>query len=215
MNIVPEDDNVQSLVFNVRFAGREWTSTRRFPWLGGGLNQPPPNDEIKCPTCSTVNHIRNRDINGLTKNFALLSCRPQNSSNPKPKRTQYFCKEHDHEKRVYCDDCKVLICAYCQLYGTHKDHKYTLASEAAKPMVEALKSSGKGLADDFRDLSLGETEVNSAVMKLERNRRKCEQKVQQYYSKIIDKLEHRKDELMMEIGSWSEEQMYILNAQLE
>lgn len=213
MNIVPEEDNIQSLVFNIRYAGREWTSTRRFPWLGG-TNPPLPNDEIKCPTCSSVNHIRSRDVNGLTKNFALLSCRPQ-QSNPKPQKIQYFCKEHDHEKRVYCDDCKVLICAYCQLYGAHKEHRYTVATEAAQPLVEALKTAEKNLTEDFKELSLGETEVNSAVMKLERNRRKCERKVQQYYSKIIDKLEQRKDTLMMDIGTWTEEQMYILNAQLE
>lgn len=206
-----EEDNDQAMIFNIHYAGRRWTTTRRFPSI---FNPPrPPRNEIKCPTCKMENRIDNRDISTLTKNFALLGLRSQTAVSIRPKKAHY-CKDHDHEKRIYCRDCKTLICAYCQLYGDHSGHECDIATEAAKPSIENLKKAKERLMSDFDNLSQGETVVTTAIVKLEKNREKCERKVKRYFDGFIGRLKRRRDDLLLDIGSWTEDQLFVLDAQL-
>lgn len=193
-------------MLNIRYAGREWTTTRNYPRAFS-------TNELKCPTCKQVNHIQNRDISSLTKNFALLGCRPQTAGTPT--RNRHFCKDHNHEKRIYCNNCKTLICAYCQLYGGHRGHDHIVASEASKPSVESLKATESVLGGDLDNLSSGESAVNRTIAKLSKTRNKCEKNVRFYFGGAIEKLESQRDSLLSQISSWSDEQMYILKAQLE
>lgn len=211
LNMELEEDEDQTMIFNIHYAGRRWTTTRRFPSI---FNPPrPPRNEIKCPTCKMVNRISNRDINTLTKNFALLGLRTQSSVTLHPKKS-YYCKDHDHEKRIYCRDCRSLICAYCQLYGDHKGHECEIATEAAKPSVESLKRAKEKLGKDFDDLTEGESAVSAAIVKLEKNRERCEKKVRHYFNRFIGRLRRRRDDLLLDIGSWTDDQMSVLDAQL-
>lgn len=202
----------QTMIFNIHYAGRRWTTTRRFPSI---FHPPrPPRNEIKCPTCKKENRIDNRDITTLTKNFALLGMRSQAGTISRPKKSHY-CKDHDHEKRIYCRDCRALVCAYCQLYGDHKDHNCEIATEAAKPSVESLKEAKEKLVSDFEELLQGEKVVTSAIVKLEKNRERCEKKVKHYFNRFIGRLKRRRDDLLLDIGSWTEDQMFVLDAQLK
>ena len=196
------------MVLNIRYAGREWTTTRNYP------RAPYTSNELKCPTCKAINLIQNRDISSLTKNFALLGCRP-NTSGGTPQRNKHFCKDHDHEKRIYCSDCKTLICAYCQLYGGHRGHHYIVASEASQPSIESLKLVDGVLTEDLSSLSSGESSLNLTISRLSKTRSKCEKSVKTYFGDAITKLERQKDLLLSQIASWTDEQMYILKAQLE
>ena len=157
-----------------------------------------------------MNHVQNNDVSSLTKNFALLGCRPQAVN-----KSKHFCKDHNHEKRIYCNDCRTLICAYCQLYGGHTGHSYLVATEASKPSVSALKKAEEGLVIDLEKLTVGKGEVSVTISKLARNRRHCEKNVKKYYSGAVKKLGAQKDLLLSQIASWTDEQMFILNAQLE
>ena len=195
------------MVLNIRYAGREWTTTRNYP------RSPQLTNELKCPTCKTINRIQNRDITSLTKNYALLGCRPQTSGGSN--RNKHFCKDHDHEKRIYCNDCKTLICAYCQLYGIHQGHDFVVATEASKPSVESLKAAEQSLSDEVGSLTTGVNALNLTIAKLARTRNKCEKSVRRYFGGAIARLERQQDSLLSQISSWTEEQMYILNAQLE
>lgn len=196
------------MVLNIRYAGREWTTTRNYPRSSYATN------ELKCPTCKTVNRIQNRDISSLTKNFALLGCRPQQNITT-PNRNKHFCRDHNHEKRIYCTDCKTLICAYCQLYGGHRGHDYMVASEASKPSIESLKTAEDGLTEDLANLAAGENAVNRTISKLAKTRHKCEKNAQMYFGEAIVKLQTQRDSLLAQIASWTDEQLYILKAQLE
>ena len=68
---------------------------------------------------------------------------------------------------------------------------------------------------DFEELTQGETMVTSAVVKLERNRERCERKVKRYFNRFIGRLKRRRDDLLLDIGSWTEDQMFVLDAQLK
>ena len=207
----PEEDEFEQIVLNIRHTGGGWRAIRRFP-----LRVTPhhASNELKCPTCNHVNHIYNRDITSLTKNFALLSCRPQNVKSPQSKNRQY-CEQHDHEKRIYCNDCKHVVCAYCQLYGDHKGHDCVIATEVSKPAVEALKKGKDGVLSDLEQASKGEEQVNAAISRLERGKKRCSSHVRRHFGRLVGQLTNRRDALLASLGSWSEEQMYILLAQLE
>lgn len=205
LNTEPDDeDDFQQIVLNIRYAGREWTTTRNYPRSRYSTN------ELKCPTCMTMNHVQNKDVSSLTKNFALLGCRPQTFN-----RSKHFCKDHNHEKRIYCNDCKTLICAYCQLYGGHTGHNYQVATEASKPSVQALKEAEEGIVGDLEKVAVGKGEVSVSISKLTRTKRRCEKGVRKYFDVAVEKLESQKELLLTQIASWTEEQMFILNAQLE
>ena len=163
-----------------------------------------------------MNFISNRDVHSLTKNFALLGLRPSNENQTTTRKNKrHFCTEHNHEKRVYCKDCRMLVCAYCQLYGGHKDHDCAIASDAAQPSVEALRVAVEGIKCDLNDLNMGEKVVEKAVKKLKKNRHQCERRVKGYFNELIHSLENKRNTLLMNVGSWTDEQMFILNAQLE
>ena len=34
-----------------------------------------------------------------------------------------FCEEHERELECFCDDCKMLICPSCLMFGEHKGHE--------------------------------------------------------------------------------------------
>ena len=199
------------MVLNIRYAGREWRTSRRYPNRYATAHT---SNELKCPTCSSINRIRNGDVTNLTKNFALLSCRPQSSNQP-PQRRRHYCKEHDHEKRIYCNACKVLVCAYCQLYGEHKGHDCVIATEASQPSIRALRVAEEGLSGNLERISQGEEEVSAAMQRLEKQRRKCEGKVKTYFERLASKLGAQKAALLGSTSNWSDEQLFILQAQLE
>lgn len=210
LNTPPDEDEYQQVVLNIRYGGQQWTTTRNYP------RPPQLTSELKCPTCKAVNHIQNRDVSRLTKNFALLGCRSQMvGPGGVGNRNRHFCKDHDHEKRIYCNDCKTLICAYCQLYGGHKGHDFIVATEASKPSVESLRAAEKGLSEELGNLTTGVNALNKTISKLARTRNKCEKSVRRYFGGAIARLESQQDSLLAQISSWTEEQMYILNAQLE
>ncbi len=166
-----------------------------------------------------MNYITNRDVHTLTKNFALLGCRPANRETNVTQRqnstSKHFCTEHAHEKRLYCRDCRELVCAYCQLYGVHKNHDCSYASEAAQPSVEALRAAMDSVNAHLKELNVGEKHVNRAARRLKKNKHHCEKKVKGYFDQLIRSLESKKITLLMDIGSWTDEQLYILNAQLQ
>ncbi len=205
LNTEPDEDDYQEIVLNIRYAGREWTTARNYPRSRYSTN------ELKCPTCKSMNPVHNKDVSTLTKNFALLGCLQP----PPTHKNKHFCKDHNHEKRIYCNDCKVLICAYCQLYGGHTGHSYEVATEAAKPSLEALKQVDTDIERNLEKLEEGKKKVEKTVRKLDRRRERSEKKVKRYFESSMARLRVEKDLLLEKMKDWSSEQRYVLTSQLE
>ena len=213
LTLDPGEDEFEQIILDIRHTERGWRTVRRYPFR---LNPSYSNNELKCPTCNTVNRIFNGDVSSLTKNFALLSCRPDSTTKVNSKlQLKHYCEEHDHEKRVYCNDCKALICAYCQLYGVHNKHDCVIATEVAKPAIDALKNAEARLSNDFDQVSLAEKQVSVIISRVERQKRTCELKVREHFEDVIHKLADKRDTLLVSLGNWVFEQMEILQAQLQ
>lgn len=185
---------------------------------GGGLlnrmyprDSPSPSHEVTCPVCKSSNHIQDGDVGNLTKNFALLGFR---DGDPK-QASRHYCKEHDHEQRVYCQDCQLLICAYCQLYGQHKNHSCVIASEACQPAVEEVRAIQAVVHGELEQLQAGEAAVLSRVKKLERGQSTCERDLTRYFDRLIDTLQQKRDSEVQRMRSWANEQAFVLHSQLQ
>lgn len=90
-----------------------------------------------------------------------------------------------------------------------------MATEASQPSIESLKLTEKNLSEDLDNLTGGETTVYRAISKLRRSRNKCDKGIKAYFGNAIEKLETHRNLLLSEVASWTDEQMFILNAQLE
>ena len=166
-------------------------------------------DQVTCPVCKTTNHVLGGEVDNLTKNFALLGVLEGADKPP-----QHYCQEHDHEQRIYCQECQQLVCAYCQLYGRHKTHKCLIATEACEPAVQALRELHTDMKTQLTELQVSEAAVLASIQKLERGRERSERKTHYYFDSLIRALEQKRDADIEHVQTWSDEQAAILQAQL-
>jgi hypothetical protein len=159
--------------------------------------------------CKSSNPVRGGEVTNLTKNFALLGVQ---EGVEKP--SQHYCQEHDHEQRIYCQECQQLVCAYCQLYGRHKSHKCLIATEACEPAVQAVKELQAEVQEQLSELEAGEAAVLASVQQLERGRERSEMCIRHYYGRFIEALEQKREAEVERVQSWSDDQACILQAQL-
>lgn len=170
---------------------------------------PAPSDQVTCPVCKSTNHVQGGEVTNLTKNFALLGMQEGVE-----KTSQHYCKEHDHEQRIYCQECQQLVCAYCQLYGRHKTHKCLIATEACEPAVQAVRELQSGVEGQLQELEAGEAAVLASIQQLEHGREQSEMRVRLYYGRFIEALQRKREAEVERIQAWSDEQACILQAQL-
>ncbi|KAL5467633.1 hypothetical protein EMCRGX_G031892 [Ephydatia muelleri] len=173
--------------------------------------------ELKCPICNTSSSLPKGSVASLTKNYAVLNCKQKadNSSASVGKSKSHYCSEHDHEQRVFCKDCKSVICVYCQLYGNHKGHECALAADLVKPAIETMESAVVSLNDHLHDITGAESAVKEAMDRLRSSQQECLGGVQFYFQSVAELLVKEKEKRIAEINSWVEDQWDVLQAQLQ
>lgn len=182
------------------------------PWGRGGLRRShSPADEVTCPVCKRSNHIQGGEVTSLTKNFALLGVQ---EGVERAAISQHYCQEHDHEQRIYCEDCQQLVCAYCQLYGRHQTHKCLIATEACQPAVHAVRGIHAEVESELRELERSEAAVLASVQQLEHGRQCTERGLCYYYDQLVEALQQKRAAEVERVQVWSDEQAYVLQAQL-
>ena len=183
------------------------------------LKPPAPRSELKCPICKSNSAIRRGDVTSLTKNYAVLNCKLKadapSTSTSVGNAKRHYCPEHDHDQRVFCKDCKMVICVYCQLYGSHKGHECALAADLVKPTMEILESAEVTLNDNMCDIVGAESAVKAAVDRLKSSQQEGLGTMQHYFSTVVELLEKEKEKHIRELNHWMEEQLDVLQAQLQ
>lgn len=172
--------------------------------------------ELKCPICNTSNSIQKGSVASLTKNFAVLNCKQKadNSRESGEKSKSHYCTEHDHDQRVFCKDCKSVICVYCQLYGSHKGHECALAADLVKPAIETMESAEVTLNDHLHDIVRAESAVKEVMDRLRSSQQECMNGVHNYFNSIAELLVKEKEKRIKEMNDWVEDQWDVLQAQL-
>ena len=169
--------------------------------------------DLMCPICKSSNHVQGGDVSNLTKNFALLCLR--DGGGGAGKGSKHYCREHEHEQRIYCQQCQVLVCAYCQLYGLHKAHECVIASEVCQPAVDGVKAVQVSVCGDLEQVQAGEMAVLKSLQKFQRQQNRCEHRVSRYYDKLIAALQREKEKELGQVKTWANEQAFVLHSQLQ
>lgn len=208
--LLNSEDEQQEVVFSIRQRQSSRVHVLKSPRLSRST-------ELKCPICNSSSSIQKGDITTLTKNYAVLNCRQKSndSSNSGVKSKIHYCPEHDHDQRVFCKDCKAVICVYCQLYGSHKGHECALAADLVKPAIETLESAEVTLNNHIHDVVGARSLVKAAMDRLKSSQQECQDSVQRYYKSIMELLDKEKEKRTEEINHWVEEQLDVLQAQIQ
>ena len=82
-------------------------------------------------------------------------------------------------------------------------------------MVDALKLAEESVLTDLEQISRGEEEVRTAVLRLSKQHRRCVKKVKAHFGRLTSRLTEQRTTLLARVDNWSEEQLFILQAQLE
>jgi len=126
---------------------------------------------------------------------------------------QIRCKEHGGEEmKLYCYDCKQLICRDCIIID-HKGHEYNFVNKAAVQCRASLKESVAPLQETQVNVSQVLKEVESMESKLDTNSTTVARDIDRSIDELISLLQKRKEQLHHEAGELVENTQTALLAQ--
>ena len=110
------------------------------------------------------------------------------------------CKIHDEQKKIYCFDCKHLICRDC-LLDDHAGHKYEFVKKAAPAIKQKLAERLVPLKVVRVNLCDANKSVKSTKSDIESQGASAVDKIEQSFQQLHDLLEQRKREMLEEASS--------------
>ena len=122
------------------------------------------------------------------------------------------CEEHDKTLKLFCFDCKRLICRDCTIIE-HKEHKFEFVKKCAPESRRRLCEFLAPLQDVLADMAGAEKRVVSEEAKVERQREEVCGAIQQSFEQLKAVLERRKAELVEKVSSLAQGKKNALAAQ--
>ena len=123
-----------------------------------------------------------------------------------------MCKVHDEQAKIYCYDCKALICRDC-VVKDHKDHEYEFVKKAApetkKKLMERLTPLSEiqaGMQDAIKSVE----GVKAGIITMDES---VTTSIKQCFQELHNILDKREKELLAETATMVEEKMNKLNMQ--
>ena len=110
------------------------------------------------------------------------------------------CKIHDEQKKIYCYDCKHLICRDC-LLDDHAGHKYEFVKKAAPAIKQKLSERLVPLKEVRVNLCDANKSIKSTKSDIASQGASAVDKIEQSFQQLHDLLEQRKREMLEETSS--------------
>ena len=110
------------------------------------------------------------------------------------------CQIHDEQMKIYCYNCKHLICRDC-LLDDHAGHKYEFVKKAAPAIKQKLAEHLVLLKEVRVNLSDANKSVKSTKSDIESQGASAVDKIEQSFQQLHDLLEQRKREMLEEASS--------------
>ncbi|NXX61257.1 TRI59 protein, partial [Scopus umbretta] len=158
---------------------------------------------LKCPNCRSVVEIPAAGTELLPINFALKAIIEKYQQ--EDHSDVATCSEHDRQPlNVYCVLDRKLVCGHCLTIGRHRGHPI---ADLRSAYAKEKEASGK-LLEQLTDQHW--TDVCLLIEKLKEQKSQCESIVQddkkavvQYFKKLSDTLEHKKQALLTALDAVS------------
>ena len=122
------------------------------------------------------------------------------------------CQIHDEQKKIYCYDCKHLICRDC-LLDDHAGHKYEFVKKAAPAIKQKLAERLVPLKEVHVNLCDANIRVKSTKSDIESQGASAVDKIEQSFQQLHDLLEQRKREMLEEASSLVKGKLNALSVQ--
>ncbi|NWU81403.1 TRI59 protein, partial [Onychorhynchus coronatus] len=151
---------------------------------------------LKCPSCRALVDIPSAGLESLPTNFALKAvidkCRQEE---PWGVET---CREHPRQPlNIYCVRDKQLVCGQCLTIGQHHGHPIADLQRAHTRAKEAAGKLQEQLPDRYwREVLLCYMKLTMQKSQWEKLLRSERDVVGQYFKKLGDTLEHKKQALL-------------------
>ena len=166
-----------------------------------------------CDDCMT-SHQKMKTLFSGHQVVTLEELKAGGSRIPLKEAPPMLCQDHDEQLKIFCFDCSRLICQHCVIYG-HSDHKHehvkTSAPQCRKVLAEGLLSLKKATSDmgeATKAIEANEVAISAQCASLSNT-------VQQAFSRIIEFLMQRKQQLLKEVFQLKGEKLKALTVQKE
>ena len=123
-----------------------------------------------------------------------------------------MCKVHDEPKKIYCYECKQLICRDCIL-DDHTGHKYDFVKKAAPAIKEKLAERLAPLKEMQASLCDASKSIKSTKSDIERQGATVAASIEQSFQELHEIIEQRKRELLEKTSSLVKGKLDRLNVQ--
>ena len=123
-----------------------------------------------------------------------------------------MCKVHEEQMKIYCYECKHLICRDCIL-DDHAGHKYNFVKKAASAIKEKLTEHLAPLKEMQASLYNATKSIRSAKSDIERQEPSAAASIEQSFQELHEILEQRKRELLEKTSSLVKGKLERLNIQ--
>ncbi|XP_064800154.1 tripartite motif-containing 13 isoform X1 [Oncorhynchus masou masou] len=163
--------------------------------LEGNNRGPVWRPPFKCPSCRK--ETPQNGINSLQINYSLRGIvEKYNQIRVLPRMA--LCKHHSGQPlNIFCATDLKLICGFCATTDDHKGHTFCALEDAYKQEKSAFEELSQGVE------SWHSTDILSCLETLEASKKKALQlvsrdaeKVTEYFVKLINALDHKKNEIL-------------------
>ena len=111
-----------------------------------------------------------------------------------------ICEKHDEAMKVYCFDCKCLICRDCTIKD-HLGHNYEFIKKSAPEMKKKLIEQLNPLKEVKMDLSNAVEEIQTTKHEIEVLGNSVAKDINNSFNELQKIIENRRQELLMEAAS--------------
>ena len=79
-----------------------------------------------------------------------------------------FCKDHARANEAYCEECRIVICPSCLMFGAHQGHKVLPPGQAARLIRDRIDKTNKAskLGPDYSERFL--LDIRDSKIKLQK-----------------------------------------------
>lgn len=110
-----------------------------------------------------------------------------------------FCPEHGRANEAYCEECRIVICPSCLMFGSHQGHKVLSPGQAARLIRDKIDKTNKAgkLGPDYAERYL--QEIRDSKSRLVRSQNAVMAQIQENFNKLIQHLKSRREDILNEI----------------
>ena len=106
-----------------------------------------------------------------------------------------FCKDHARTNEAYCEECRIVICPSCLMFGVHQGHKVLPPGQAARMIREKIDNTNKSgrLRPDYSERFL--LDIRDSKIKLNKAQAAVMNQQTESFKNIIKTIKARKIEI--------------------